>query len=84
MQLYEIIIDFVNLIYTVFFDVLEQGFQIDISSIDLSIALFSDTPILEISLGNLIIIIITFVIWYSMIKITFNILKGLYRRIRGQ
>lgn len=53
---------------------------IDLSTINISFGIYS--PWFEIDLYKLIAIIFTMIIWIGIIKITFNIFKGIYRRIK--
>ena len=53
---------------------------IDLSTINISLGIYS--PWFEIDLYQLIAIIFTIIIWIGIIKITFNIFKGIYRRIK--
>lgn len=74
-----IIGEFVNMVI----GILNQALGIigiDLSTINISFGIY--TTWFEIDLYQLIAIIFAIIIWVGIIKITFNVFKGVYRRIK--
>lgn len=73
--------DLINLIVSLINDILLL-FNVDLSTLDLSIQFFSDIPIVVLSAYDLMAIITTVFIVIIAVKITWGICKKIYKLVK--